>query len=205
MKLQKIIFLFLLLTISNVAFSKTPAKFKKAKVYFANGEMKKGKVKIPDGKISSFKFIEEGTKKKKKLDARDVERADIWGTIYRFIKVRGTSKPILLLEQIPQKKVGLYYYEYKRMRTGPNDVGSREKKFSYLKKESDREAISVRRVTRKGKKEGLSIYLRDCPEVIRKLNEGYFDPTGKMFSLKRSMGNISFVSNVVFYYNDHCE
>lgn len=205
MKLQKILFLFLLINISNVAFGETLAKFKKAKVFFTNGEMKKGKVKIPYGKISTIKFIEEGTKKKKKLDARDVEKVDIWGTIYRFIKVRGTNKPILLLEQIPQKNVGLYYYEYKRMSTGPHDIGSTEKKFSYIKKENDKEAISVRSVTRKGKKKGLSIYLRDCPEVVRKLEEGFFDPEGKMFSIKRSMSNSSFVSNVLFYYNDHCE
>ncbi len=205
MKHQKFLYLLLLINISNIAFSKSPTKFKKAKVYFTNGEMKKGKVKIPYGKISTFKFIEEGTKKKRKLDARDIEKVDIWGTIYRFIKVRGTKKPILLLEQIPQQKVGLYYYEYKRMSTGPNDLGSTDKKYSYLKMDVDREAFSVRSVIRKGKKKGLSIYLSDCLEVVQKLEEGYFDPKGKRFSMNWSMSNSSFVSNVVFYYNDHCE
>lgn len=205
MKLKQILFLFLLINISTVAFSKPLTKFKKAKVHFTNGEMKKGKVKISHGKISSFKFIKEGTKKKIKLDARDVEKIDIWGTIYKFIKVKGTSKPILLLEQISQERLGLYYYEYKRMRSGPNDMSSTVKKFSYLKKDSDREAIPVRSMTRKSLKKGLSKYLIECSQVVQKLEEGYFDPKGKRLSMKWALSNSSFLSNVVFYYNDHCE
>lgn len=202
MKLKNILFFILIVSISNTSFSQSKKTIKKVKVHFLSGEIKKGKMKTPYGKISSFKFIEEGTNKRMKLDARDIEKIDIWGTIYRFVKVKGTSKPILLLEQIPQKKLGLYYYEFKRMRTGPNDYSSNVKKRFYFKRSKEEEATQKKNWNSKKK---LVEYLNDCPEVVEKIREGFFDKKGKSFITGRTLKNRSFTADVIRYYNKHCK
>lgn len=202
MKFKNILFFILIVSISNTSFSQSKKIVKKAKVHFLTGEIKIGKMKIPYGKISSFKFMEESTNERMKLDARDIDKIDIGGTIYRFVKIKGTSRPILLLEQIPQEKLGLYYYEFDRMRNGSNDYSSTTKKRYYYIRDTEKEATQKKNWNSKNK---LIEYLSDCPELVEKIGAGFFDKKGKSFITGRPLNNRSFTADVVRYYNKHCK
>ncbi|MFK7770554.1 MAG: hypothetical protein AB8F94_00390 [Saprospiraceae bacterium] len=202
MKIKKIIFLFLLINFSNTTFGKSPAKFVKANVHFINGEMKKGKVKIPYGRIIAVAFIEKGTNQKVRLDGQDVEKIDIWGTIYRFIKVPDTKKPLLLLEHLPQESLGLYYYEYRGTKSR-NQMEAPIKKYYYFKKANDRSGVRIQALSKRKYKKRLSKYITDCPELIEKFEADSFDP--KNNSSLWIIGHYPFLANLVNYYNKDCK
>ena len=215
MNLRLFFSIFLMFILPNLVFSqkvrKTAKKFTKVILYFNNGETKEGEGKIPSSKFNSyFKFKENG--EKINITHHQLDKAVFYtkgissniATTYRFVRVEGQPTPILLAERMEERRAGLYYITYKD-KIPSRATGSREEHTLYfIKKKSDKEAVTIKAWSKRNYKKRLSKYFADCPELGKKIKAGDFDPKGRKI-IRRAFDIYFFLPKILDHYNTQYE